>query len=105
MKIRLCFDQRQTCGFISLFIEKLWCVTVQLQDLVHELLRHLRVHLGKDRRRFCIGDMWEYPGLPFGWAPFHKLTLWLTLSLIEPLQTAGLNVIEIEQIAWISRIS
>ncbi|MGF1563025.1 MAG: DUF1688 family protein [Geminicoccaceae bacterium] len=42
------------------------------------------------------GDIWRYPGLPGdGLVPFHKLSQWLSLSLIEPLALAGIEVSEL----------
>ena len=44
-----------------------------------------------------LGDCWPLPaatgpGLSDGWMPFHKLSQWLTYSLIEPFQWAGVPV-------------
>ena len=44
-----------------------------------------------------LGDCWRLaaasgPGLTDGWMPFHKLSQWLTYSLIEPFQWAGVPV-------------
>jgi len=30
--------------------------------------------------------------------PFHKLTQWLTYSLLEPLETAGLTVVNLDEL-------
>lgn len=38
----------------------------------------------------ALGDTWPHPLVD--WMPFHKLSQWLTYSLIEPLQDAGLTV-------------
>ena len=40
------------------------------------------------------GDMWQHPAL--GWVPFHKLSQWLSYSLVEPLEGAGFKVIELD---------
>jgi len=32
------------------------------------------------------------PGLTRGWVPFHKLSQWLTYSLLEPFEWAGVHV-------------
>lgn len=88
------FEQGRPAGLYSYFLKN-YGTQLSASDLVHELLRNLNIIWGRSAGGFAVGDMWEYPGLPLGWAPFHKLTLWLTLSLIEPLQTAGLNVIEL----------
>ncbi|CAN5758723.1 URC4/urg3 family protein [soil metagenome] len=44
-----------------------------------------------------IGDCWPHPAVPGrgatqGWVPFHKLSQWLTYSLLEPFQWAGVTV-------------
>jgi hypothetical protein len=40
-----------------------------------------------------FGDVWPYFGPePRDWVPFHKLSQWLTYSLIEPIEAAGLRV-------------
>lgn len=39
-----------------------------------------------------LGDCWTHPALTDGWVPFHKLTQWLTYSLLEPLEAGGLTV-------------
>ena len=44
-----------------------------------------------------LGDCWRHPavqgeGLTAGWMPFHKLSQWLSYSLLEPFEWAGLKV-------------
>jgi Protein of unknown function (DUF1688) len=44
-----------------------------------------------------FGDVWAYGGDDFEqWVPFHKLSQWLTYSLIEPIESAGLAVTGVE---------
>ena len=38
------------------------------------------------------GDCWPHPAASGGLVPFHKLSQWLTYSLLEPLADAGLEV-------------
>lgn len=50
-----------------------------------------------------LGDTWRHPliasGQPTeGLVPFHKLSQWLSYSLIEPLQWAGIAVIDIDDL-------
>jgi hypothetical protein len=40
------------------------------------------------------GDVWEHPAV--GLVPFHKLSQWLSYSMVEPLQGAGLKVVELD---------
>ncbi len=49
----------------------------------------------------ALGDCWRHPALTTddatsGLVPLHKLSQWLAYSLIEPLQTAGMEVIDID---------
>jgi hypothetical protein len=37
-----------------------------------------------------LGDVWSHP--VHGWVPFHKLSQWLTYSLLEPFAWAGVEV-------------
>jgi uncharacterized protein DUF1688 len=48
-----------------------------------------------------LGDCWKHPAIKTndattGLVPLHKLSQWLTYSLIEPLQHAGIKVIDID---------
>ena len=45
-----------------------------------------------------LGDCWRHPGIaaPDGLVPFHKLSQWLSYSLIEPLEDAGIRVTGID---------
>jgi hypothetical protein len=48
-----------------------------------------------------LGDCWRHPALKRddatdGLVPLHKLSQWLSYSLIEPLQEAGVEVVEID---------
>ena len=71
--------------------------------ILSELLRQLgpiwpsRLTLGG----IALGDCWRHPALTTGDAtsglvPLHKLSQWLAYSLIEPLQTAGIEVTDID---------
>lgn len=48
-----------------------------------------------------LGDCWRHravpgPGFSRGWMPFHKLSQWLTYSLLEPFERAGVVVTELD---------
>ena len=43
-----------------------------------------------------MGDVWPHPAV--GLVPFHKLSQWLSYSLVEPLQGAGLEVVELDEL-------
>jgi hypothetical protein len=42
------------------------------------------------------GDVWRHPVV--GLVPFHKLSQWLSYSLVEPLEGAGLKVVQLDQL-------
>ena len=55
------------------------------------------------RQRRTTGDAGRHSALRTGDAtdrtvPFHKLTQWLTYSLLEPLETAGLTVVDLDEL-------
>jgi hypothetical protein len=77
--------------------------SVSADTVLHALLRHLgaiwpsRLSLHGIR----LGDTWRHPALQSddetsGLVPFHKLSQWLAYSLIEPLQAAGVRVVDID---------
>jgi hypothetical protein len=41
-----------------------------------------------------MGDVWPHAAI--GLVPFHKLSQWLSYSLVEPLEGAGLKVVELD---------
>ena len=43
-----------------------------------------------------LGDCWLHPAASGGRVPFHKLTQWLTYSLLEPLQEAGCIITDVD---------
>jgi hypothetical protein len=48
-----------------------------------------------------LGDVWRHPaaggqGSSAGYVPFHKLTQWLTYSLLEPFEWGGVQVTELD---------
>ncbi|MDZ4081819.1 MAG: DUF1688 family protein [Bdellovibrionales bacterium] len=56
-----------------------------------------------------LGDVWRHSGLDLtsgggvgGLVPIHKLSQWLTYSLIEPIQDAGFEVSEIEKLTGLA---
>jgi hypothetical protein len=49
----------------------------------------------------ALGDVWRHPAVHApdasdGLVPFHKLSQWLTYSLLEPLEEAGVTVTELD---------
>lgn len=51
----------------------------------------------------ALGDVWRHQAVPgtgasAGWMPFHKLSQWLTYSLLEPFGWAGVQVTGIDEL-------
>lgn len=49
-----------------------------------------------------LGDAWAYEKAPGGLAVFHKLSQWMTYSLIEPLMEAGFNVTDVDKLTGLA---
>jgi hypothetical protein len=54
-----------------------------------------------------LGDCWPHPALKGerpedGFAPLHKLSQWLTYSLIEPLESAGIAVTDMQDLTGLA---
>ncbi len=71
--------------------------------LLQALLEHLGpIWLtGSQLQGTPLGDCWPHPhaggsGLTAGWVPFHKLSQWLTYSLLEPYAWAGVTLTELD---------
>jgi hypothetical protein len=49
-----------------------------------------------------LGDCWSHPVTEHEIVPLHKLSQWMTYSLIEPLQWAGIEVVNIESLTGLA---
>jgi hypothetical protein len=54
-----------------------------------------------------LGDVWPHPKLPAvrpgdGLVPFHKLSQWLTYSLLEPLAELGLPIVDLDALTGLA---
>ena len=54
-----------------------------------------------------LGDVWKHKALPdrgigSQLVPFHKLSQWLTYSLLEPLQELGLEITDLDELTGLS---
>ena len=54
-----------------------------------------------------LGDVWRHkyvtgPGETAGLIPFHKLSQWLTYSLLEPLEWAGVKITGVEELTGLA---
>lgn len=54
-----------------------------------------------------VGDCWRHdavagPGLSAGWMPLHKLSQWLTYSLVEPFAAGGIAVTGLDRLTGLA---
>ncbi|MFS4460686.1 URC4/urg3 family protein [Bdellovibrio sp. HCB2-146] len=49
-----------------------------------------------------LGDIWNYSKVPGGLAAFHKLSQWMTYSLMEPLMDAGFELVDVEKLTGLA---
>jgi hypothetical protein len=54
-----------------------------------------------------LGDVWKHskiggPAVTTNLVPFHKLSQWVTYSLIEPLEQAGLSVVGVDELTGLA---
>lgn len=49
-----------------------------------------------------LGDIWNYSKVPGGLAAFHKLSQWMTYSLMEPIAEAGFEIVDVEKLTGLA---
>ncbi len=49
-----------------------------------------------------LGDIWAYNKVDGGLAAFHKLSQWMSYSLMEPLMDAGFELVEVEKLTGLA---
>jgi hypothetical protein len=96
-------DDPRPGGLFDLIAATADGATIKATAILEALLTYLgaiwpgRIALGG----IDLGDTWrhplvEAPDVTKGLIPFHKLSQWLSYSLIEPLEWAGFTVVEID---------
>lgn len=79
----------------------------------HDLLSHLLMTLSgiwpanNELHGVPLGDVWRHPavrgdGESDGWVPFHKLSQWLTYSLVEPFESAGVRIRDLHHLTGLA---
>jgi hypothetical protein len=97
------FDKPRPGGLFDRLAAQADDLQLPAPAILSELLRELgpiwpsRLTLGG----IALGDCWKHPALTTmdatsGLMPLHKLSQWLAYSLIEPLQTAGIRITDID---------
>jgi hypothetical protein len=96
-------DQPRPGGLFDYLVSRTSAGKLAAEAILVSLLLHLgsvwpsRLSMGG----VALGDCWRHsalvrPDATTGLVPFHKLSQWLSYSLIEPLQWAGITVTEID---------
>jgi hypothetical protein len=73
-----------------------------------EVLTNVLVHLGTlwparlKLEGVDLGDVWQHSKVSGGLVPFHKLSQWLTYSLLEPLEWTGIQVVGVEKLTGLA---
>jgi hypothetical protein len=90
-------------GLFDLLVTSHGRTSVSAHDILSQLLTSLSGIWPADNTigDQPLGDCWQHaavpgPGLTQGWMPFHKLSQWLTYSLLEPFQWAGVRVDDLD---------
>jgi len=78
---------------------------VTAHDILSEILMTLSGiwHSANSIETVPLGDCWRHSavrgvGLSDGWMPFHKLSQWLTYSLLEPFEWSGVTVHKLDEL-------
>ena len=72
------------------------------QVRAHDILSHLLASLSgiwpasNSIDGIPLGDCWPHPAV--GWLPLHKLSQWVTYSLLEPFEWAGVEVTGLDEL-------
>ncbi len=104
------FDHRQRVGGLcDRLIERSRGGQLHAAELLTTVLEALGLIWPARTRRFGIelGDVWPHPGAggegpTAGLVPLHKLSQWLSYSLIHPLAVAGVDVVEVDALTGLA---
>jgi hypothetical protein len=102
-------DMPRPGGLFDQLVSRAKADAIAAPSILHEVLRQLGP-IWPSRLALAgipLGDCWRHPAIEAGDAtnglvPLHKLSQWLTYSLIEPLQRAGLDVTDIDGLAGLA---
>lgn len=100
------FGESGRLGNLILYLEdKAQNKKLSASDLLSEVLK-IFTNIWPNRANFGgknLGDTWSYPGIKGindrdSFVPFHKLSQWLTYSLLEPLESIGIEVTNLQDL-------
>ncbi|MCX6118138.1 MAG: URC4/urg3 family protein [Proteobacteria bacterium] len=96
-------------ALVDYFIEKFGAEEIAAPDILNTVLNALggiwpgRISL----HGVNLGDVWRhssasFPGETNQLVPFHKLSQWMTYSLLEPLEWCGIKVTKVEELTGLA---
>lgn len=91
-------------GSLVDYLEKRYGKKIRGAELLRAVLDGLgeiwpgRIKIGERN----LGDAWKYSEVEGGLAVFHKLSQWMTYSLIEPLVAAGFIISDLDQLTGLA---
>jgi len=96
-------DSPRPGGLFDILVRDAHDGTISAPSILTKLLTHL-ANVWPSRLTLdgvALGDCWRHPLMSAedetdGFVPLHTLAQWLTYSLIEPLQWAGLHVMDVD---------
>ncbi|TFZ08146.1 URC4/urg3 family protein [Ramlibacter humi] len=103
------FTDGRPSGLVDLLVGDEGGVAHTAEVDAHDILSQLLVSMsgiwpmGNSIGGVPLGDVWRHSavrgeGPSDGWVPFHKLSQWLTYSLLEPLHWAGVKLLGIDRL-------
>lgn len=100
------FDDEQRLGNFYSYITSLQKNHCIAAAQIFQAVLHAFTEIWPERLRYNkvpLGDVWIHPGLKTEqegseFVPFHKLSQWLTYSLIEPLEQLGIKVMDLDDL-------
>jgi hypothetical protein len=99
------FSKEGRLGDLFSFFKKGFSGSLKASEILGTLLNLLNPiwPLGRKWKGINIGDVGEHSSLKTDddtscLIPFHKLTQWLTYSLLEPLQEGGIEITDLEEL-------
>jgi hypothetical protein len=102
-------DSPRPGGLFDFLFDNAQDLTIRAPSILTEVLTHF-AHVWP--ARFVLGDVplgdcWHHPlvttgDATSGFVPLHKLSQWLTYSLVEPLQWAGFSVTNVDGLAGLA---
>jgi hypothetical protein len=103
-------SRARPCGIFDMIVSPFGHGVPHTADVAaHDILSQILISMapiwpaGNSIAGVPLGDCWRHEavrgeGLSDGWMPFHKLSQWMTYSLLEPFEWSGVKVRDVEML-------